>query len=406
MNVHPPRTGAAGPRGPGVRADCWIAVTPAARGGLSIEIKSKVGSMYGRALRELVEAGLGALELAHAAVEVEDGGALPFTVAARLEAAARRALPDLDRQFLIPAPPGGPPVEPLPRRERLRRSRLYLPGNEPRFMPNAGLHRPDAIILDLEDSVAPAVKDEARLLVRNALHALDFGGAERMVRVNQLPRGLEDLPFVVPHGLEVVLIPKCESAEEVRQVERDVREIAHAAEVAPPFLMPIVESARGALHAAEIAAASDLVAALTIGLEDYTADLGATKSREGAESFWARSTLVAAARAAGVQPIDSVYGDIDDMEGLRDWGERSRALGFVGMGCIHPRQIPVIHQAFAPTPEEIERAVRIVEAFEAAQAAGLGVVALGSKMIDAPVVKRAQFTVQQAREMGLLREES
>jgi citrate lyase subunit beta/citryl-CoA lyase len=166
--------------------------------------------------------------------------------------------------------------------------------------------------------------------------------------------------------------------------------------------MPILESAQGVENAVHIALASPFVAALTIGLEDYTADLGVVKTPEGTESLWARSRLVNAARAARVQAIDSVYGDVADDEGLLAWGRRSRAMGFHGMGCIHPRQIRVIHKAFAPSATEFAKALRIVEAFEDAEAKGLGVVSLGTKMIDRPVVLRARKLVDQAREAGLL----
>lgn len=396
--------GTAGPRGPEVRADCFVSLALRREGGRDIQVKSKVASMYGGAIRDLVEEGLEALGLPHARVEIEDAGALPFVLAARLEAAARRALPDLDRSFLPEAIAAAPAASDVaPQRDRLRRSRLYLPGNNPRFMPNAFLHGADGLILDLEDSVAPAVKDEAKILVRNALRALEFGGAERMVRVNQLPRGLDDLEFVVPHHAQLILLPKCEDPGQVVEASHRVQFLARKAGLAhPPLLMPILESARGVLHAEAIAAASDGVAALTIGLEDYTADIGAVKSASGEESFWARSVVVAAARAAEAQPIDSVFGDVEDVEGLRAWGRRSRAMGFVGMGCIHPRQIAVVHDAFAPSAEELERALRIVRAFDEAQADGRGVVALGSKMVDAPVVKRAQDLVRAARAMGRL----
>jgi citrate lyase subunit beta / citryl-CoA lyase len=155
-------------------------------------------------------------------------------------------------------------------------------------------------------------------------------------------------------------------------------------------------------NAFEIARASRAVVALSIGLEDYTAALGVAKTREGTETLWARQRLVNAARAAGVQAIDSVYGDVQDEAGLLAWGRASRAMGFVGMGCVHPRQVRVIHQAFAPTVEEIDRALRIVEAFREAEARGLSVVSLGSKMIDPPVVLRARRLVERAREAGLL----
>jgi citrate lyase subunit beta/citryl-CoA lyase len=175
-----------------------------------------------------------------------------------------------------------------------------------------------------------------------------------------------------------------------------------AAAARPLWLMPILESALGIENAFAIATASPRVAALTIGLEDYTADLGVVKTREGAETQYARLRLVNAARAAGLQAIDSVYGDVADLEGLTAWAARARGLGFEGMGCVHPRQIQVIHAAFAPSAAEIDRALRVEAAFRDAQAKGLGVVSLGSKMIDPPVVERARKLVERARRMGLV----
>jgi citrate lyase subunit beta/citryl-CoA lyase len=165
--------------------------------------------------------------------------------------------------------------------------------------------------------------------------------------------------------------------------------------------MPILESPRGIAAAYEIAAADPQVAALTLGLEDLSAELGAPRTSDGWESFLARQTTVYAARAAGVQPIASVFSDIDDEEGLAAYVRRERGLGFDGIGCIHPRQIPVIHQSFSPTKAEIEKALQIVRAFEEAEARGLGVVSLGSKMIDPPVVERARRLVNRARSMGI-----
>ena len=196
-----------------------------------------------------------------------------------------------------------------------------------------------------------------------------------------------------------------ETSGQVKRVRGRVDEIQERlGHTAPVWLMPILESAQGLENAVHIALASPFVVALTIGLEDYTADLGVVKTREGTETLWARSRMVNAARAAGVQAIDSVYGDVADEEGLLAWGHRSRALGFQGMGCIHPRQIRVIHKTFAPTVLEINKAKKIVLAFDDATANGLGVVSLGSKMIDPPVVKRAQKTIDLALKSGLLPE--
>ena len=399
--TNPSKTAESGRWGKDVRSDLHVAVEPRERGGIQLTVESRVDAIYGEALRAQIAEVLQSLRVEHARVTLHDEGALPFVVAARIEAAVRRAGPETGRRYPMPQVPLPPPSA----RDRLRRSRLYLPGNEPKYFINAGLHAPDAIILDLEDSVHAAEKDAARILVRNALRAVDFAAAERMVRINQLPLGLADLEEVVPEGPDVILIPKVEHAEQVLEVERHIREIqARVGLDRPLWLMPILESALGIENAFAIATASPRLCALTIGLEDYTADLGVARTAEGKESLFARSRVVNAARAAGLQAIDSVFSDVADMEGLRAWGQNSRALGFEGMGCLHPLQIPVIHEAFAPTPAEIEKAQRIVAAFEEAQAKGLAVVSLGSKMIDPPVVHRALTLVKRARQMGVLPE--
>jgi citrate lyase subunit beta / citryl-CoA lyase len=394
------RVGEAGKREAGVRSDCWIGVELRDRGGVTLDLQSKVAALYGAAIEAQLREGCNVLGVAHAALTVIDAGALPYVLAARLEAAVRRAGHVPPGPWLLPARadlavPGD--------RARLRRSRLYLPGNEPKFFANAGLHGPDGLILDLEDSVAPAEKDAARVLVRNALRALDFHGAERMVRINQGERGLADLEWIVPHGVQLVLLPKVEDPAQVRDVAAriaDLRRVHGGAE--PIHLMPIVESALGAWRAYEIAAACPEVVGLAIGLEDYTADIGAQRTLAGTESLWARAQVLNGARAAGVQPIDTVFSDVADEAGLRAAVLEAKSLGFVGKGCIHPRQIAVVHDAFAPAADEIDRAVRIVRAYEDAEARGLGVVSLGTKMIDAPVVKRALATVDLAVRMGRL----
>ena len=394
--------GEAGPQGDDVRSDLHAVVEIAEEGGVQVELKSKVGSMYGDSIRQTVIQVLEALGIEHAKVTIDDKGGLPFTIAARVEAAARRA--GVTGKGDARPPRTVSRTGPTPR-DRLRRSRLYLPGNQPKLMINAGLHLPDGVILDLEDSVHPDEKDTARLMVRNALRSIDFGGAERMVRINQLPLGFEDLKAVVPEGPDLILIPKVEGADQVSEVDERIRGIrAQDGDGHAIWLMPILESALGIENAYAVASAADTVVALTIGLEDYTADLGVIKTQEGTESAFARMRLVNAARAARIQAIDSVYGDVGDVEGLKDWARRSRALGFEGMGCIHPRQIETIHEAFAPSPDEISKALTIVAAFDEAQAKGLGVVRLGTKMIDPPVVLRAQRLVANARKMGLLPE--
>ncbi len=389
--------GTSGNRGPSVRSDCYISVSLTSFGGIKTEIKSKVQALFSRHITELVREVLHFYGIENALVGVEDSGALPYVMAARLEAAVKQLLP-ATKAFLLPVLPGSISETP---RDRIRRSRLYLPGDQPKLMINAGLYGADGIILDLEDAVAPSKKEDARYLVRNALRNNDFRGAELMVRINQLPAGLRDLSFIVPHPLNLVLIPKCESAAEVKAVDEEIGRLKQDSG-RNIWLMPIIESARGVLHAYEIASASPHVVAMAIGLEDYTADIGAERSPEGQESFYARSVVVNAARAAGIQPIDSVFSGFEDMEALRNVARTSRAMGFEGMGSIHPAQIAVIHECFNPGEKEIAKAKKIVKAFEAAEKEGIGVIALGTKMIDAPVVKRALRTIRIAEQNGLL----
>lgn len=389
----------AGRSGKDARSDLKVEFSLRSSGGISIEFVSRVATYYGDSIRQQATDVLKQMGVVDCHLLIEDEGALPFVISARIEAVVRRAWGGKGKRVLPERTAHRMPLQ----RDRLRRSRLYLPGGEPKYFISAALHQPDAVILDLEDSVHPDEKDAARLLVRNALRAVDFGACERMVRINQLPLGLADLEEIVPECPDLILIPKTETPEQVVEVARKIGEIKRRHAILDPiWLMPILESALGIENAFAISKADEAVVALTIGLEDYTADLGVVKTAEGAESLFARTRLVNAAKAAEVQAIDSVFGDVADMDGLRAWGVRSRAMGFEGMGCIHPGQIPVIHEAFAPTQTEIDKALKIVAAFEDAKSRGLGVVSLGSKMIDAPVVNRALQLVEQARVMGLI----
>jgi|SRR5579864_149118 len=393
------QAGEAGHCGAEIRSDLRVRLEPRERGGLEIQIASRVEVYYGDLIRRQAEEVLEALGVRHAHVEIHDEGALPFVIAARIEAAARRVGLGVGTRVL----PDRLALPESSTRDRMRRSRLYVPGSEPKYFINAALHGSDGVILDLEDSVHVSEKDAARLLVRNALRAVDFLGCERMVRINQIPLGLEDLDEIVPESPDLILIPKVESPQQVIEVDRRIAEIkGDYGMTRPIWLMPIVESALGIENAFSIATASPQIVALTIGLEDYTADLGVIKTLAGNESLYARQRVVNAARAAGIQTIDSVFSDVSDQEGLRAWALNSRALGFEGMGCVHPTQIPVIHEAFAPSAAEVERARKIGAAYDEAQKKGLGVVSLGSKMIDPPVVKRAVKVMAHAKAMGLV----
>ena len=390
------KSASAGNKGSSVRSDCCVNLELEDSGGIQIDLQSNVASLFGNSIVELCKHELNYFGINNAKLTIEDSGALPFVISARLEAAIKRCI-TIDKEYL---PDFIPENSYNTTKDRFRRSRLYLPGNSPKLMLNAGVHKPDAIILDLEDSVAPSKKYEAQFLIRNALRQIDFYGAERMVRINQIPAGLDNLDFIVPHNVHVILVPKCESDEQIYLVNKKIEELK--VNDNPIYLMPIIESALGVENAYKIASAAKNVVSLAIGLEDYTADLSTKRTDEGKESFFARSRIVNAARAAGIQPIDSVFSDVSDMEALSRVVTESKSLGFDGMGCIHPRQIKIIHESYAPTDLEIDNAKKIVNAFYEAEEKGLGVVSLGSKMIDPPVVKRAQRVIDLAINTDLL----
>ena len=388
-----------GNTGQRIRSDCQITLELTDNSGIQIELNSKVKIMFGDDIINQCKSTLEFFEIENAKVFIEDKGALQFVISARLEYAIKQLI-NTDKQFL---PDIIEENKYKSSKERFRFSRLYLPGNTPSMMLNAGIHFPNGIILDLEDAVAPAKKDEARFLVRNALRQVNFYGAERMVRINQGERGIEDLKYIVPHNVHVIIVPKCENAEDIKKLDTEIEKIKSKNNITEQiFYMPIIESALGVEKAFEIDVASENVAALAIGLEDFTADLGVKRTKVATESLYARTRLVNACKAAGIQPIDSVFSDVGDMDGLKENVRISKSLGFEGMGCIHPRQISVIHENFAPEADEIEKAKKIVNAFIEATEKGLGVISLGTKMIDPPVVKRAQNTINLAINLNII----
>ncbi len=393
------RISEAGNEGSAIRSDIHIRIEEKASSGIEINLESKVKTLYGDSIKALIHEGAEYYGLTGARIDLLDSGALPFAIMARFEAAVRKLI-QTDREFL---PVMKDCCKYQSKRDRFRRSRLYLPGDQPKIMVNAGLHNPDGIILDLEDSVSPEKKHDARFLVRNALRTLDFMGSERMVRINQGEMGLKDLEYIVPHNLHLVLIPKAETEDDVKAVDERISQIKDRCNISQDiFIMPIIESARGVMNSYAIAGASRNNVALAIGLEDYTKDIGTERSEDQSESLFALSFVLNAAKAAGIQAIDTVFSDVSDSEGLRKSVLSAKKMGFEGKGCIHPRQIKIIHSAFAPQEQEIDKAKAIFLAFKDAEKRHLGVVSLGTKMIDPPVVKRALKVISLAIAMGIL----
>jgi len=380
--------------GPKVKSDCRISYE-----NTEAELKITVNNEVSRdILEKAIRDTAARMGVSRGSVEVDDYGAAPFVAAARFEAAVRKVLGN-DFPTLPPARNIEPSGRNIP-----RRSRLYVPGNRPRFMEKAMSAGADGVILDLEDSVAPDRKFEARIMVAHALANLDFCGMEVMVRINQGEYAIDDLEWIVPQPVQHVLIPKVEIPDQVSVIRDMVEKVSKlCGREAGIWLMPIIESPLGVFNALDIArSAPDESAALTLGLQDLSAEIGVTPTAEGTESFTARSLIVLAARAAGLQPIDTVYADVKNEDGLRESVRSAKVLGFVGKGCIHPGQVPIINEGFLPSGAALDKAKQIVMAMEQAASEGLGAVALGSKMIDPPVAKQAQVVMDNAIRLGLI----
>ena len=286
----------------------------------------------------------------------------------------------------------------------LRRTMLFMPGNNPGMLQNGGVFGADALILDLEDAVAPQEKDAARLLVAQALQTVDYAASEKVVRINPLDTfAAEDIKAIVPCRPDALLVPKVEKPEDIIEVVR----MAAAAEQPgqPPVkLIALLETPAGIAEAYRIAKADVRVVALAFGAEDYTAALGAKRTKEGTEIFSARSIVVNSAAAAGIQSIDTPFTDVNDREGLLEDTELAKQLGFKGKLAINPRQIDDIHKVFNPTDKDIDWAQRVIKSIRKAEAEGSGVASLDGKMVDAPIVARAERILYLARLLGLAKE--
>lgn len=292
---------------------------------------------------------------------------------------------------------------------RLRRTMLYVPGNNPGMIRDAGIYPADCIMFDLEDSVSLAEKDSARFLVFEALRKLNFAGKELLVRINGLDSefGLEDLEAVVRTGKAGIRLPKTESARDVLDCEREIARIENEAGLpeGSTKMMAAVESAAGVLNAREIAAASKRLVGIAIGAEDYVTDLKTTRSPDGIELLFGRSMILLAARAAGIAAIDTVFADVNDEEGFRREVAHIKQLGFDGKSVVNPRQIKPVHEIYSPTAKEIDRALAVMEAIREANERGSGVISLNGKMVDKPIVERAQRVLDLAEAMGLYKTE-
>ncbi|MDR0921305.1 MAG: citrate (pro-3S)-lyase subunit beta [Lactobacillales bacterium] len=292
--------------------------------------------------------------------------------------------------------------------ERLRRTMMFVPGANPAMLRDATLYGADSIMFDLEDAVSLNEKDSARMLVFNALKTFDYSSVETVVRINSMDtEGLADIRAMVQAGVNVIRLPKTETAADIVEVDEAITEAEklYNVPVGTTKMMAAIESAVGVLNAREITTASTRLIGIALGAEDYVTNMKTKRSPEGSELFFARSYILHAARAAGIAAIDTVYSDVNNMEGFANEVEQIKQLGFDGKSVINPRQIPVVNKIYTPTEKEIQHAMKVIWAIREAEEKGSGVISLDGKMVDKPIVERAERTLSLAISAKVISEE-
>ena len=292
--------------------------------------------------------------------------------------------------------------------ERLRRTMMFVPGANAAMLRDAPLYGADSIMFDLEDAVSLKEKDSARVLVHSALKTFDYGNIEIVVRINALDAGgAEDIEAMVLAGVDVIRLPKTETAQDIIDVEAVITEVEQQNDipVGTTKMMAAIESAEGVLNAPAIAKSSTRLIGIALGAEDYVTNMKARRHPDGQELFFARSMILHAARAAGIAAIDTVYSDVDNTEGFEAEVRLIKQLGFDGKSVINPRQIPLVNTIYAPTEKEIQNAKEVIWGIREAEAKGSGVISVNGKMVDKPIVERAERVIALALAAKLITEE-
>lgn len=292
--------------------------------------------------------------------------------------------------------------------KRLRRTMLFMPGNNPGMLQNAGILGADAVILDLEDAVSLTEKDSARILVREAIRQIDYTQVEVVVRVNPLDTefGATDVDTIARVKPDTLMIPKADE-EQILRVDQMLTAIEkeEGFEAGSIQLIALIETAIGLETVYQVIKASKRVVGVLLGGEDLTSDLGIKRTKEGEEIFYARNKVATACRALRVDSIDTPFTDTNDDAGLAKDTAKAKSLGLTGKAAINPRQIDTIHAVFAPSEAELKHALRVLAAMEEAKKEGKGVFSLEGKMIDAPIINRATTTVELGKILGLIESE-
>lgn len=290
---------------------------------------------------------------------------------------------------------------------RARRTMMFAPANNPKMLVTAHLYGPDCVLFDLEDAVKYADKDAARDLLAEALKVVDYGDTEIFARINPLSTefGKDDVRVLVPAGLRKMRLAMCETPEQVKELDQLLTKVEkeHGIENGACKIQCSLETPLAVMNAVSIATASSRVISISFGAEDFTRTMGAERTKEGKELFVARTMVVMAAAIAGVDAIDTVWSDLDDEEGFKEEVKTSMNLGFAGKSCIHPSQVKIVHKIFTPNKEELEKSLEIVKAAEAANINKGGVITVNGKMVDIPVIAKAEKVVRLAKSTGMIK---
>ncbi|WP_295158348.1 aldolase/citrate lyase family protein [uncultured Brachyspira sp.] len=287
------------------------------------------------------------------------------------------------------------------------RSWLFAPANSPKLLYNSVIYKPDAIIFDLEDAVALKEKEDARELLIEALKSIDYGAIPIFARVNSIktPFGFDDIKYLVQAGLKHIRLPMCDSSEEIKEVDDFLTKLEeqNGIKKGTVVIAAALETPIGVYNAYDIAVASDRVIGISLGAEDFTRCMGIERTKDEEELAYARGKIVLEAHAAGVACVDGVYTKIDDMEGFKIQCERARSLGFTGKACIHPAQISYLHKAYLPKREDIEYSLEVLEAAAKTDISNGGVISLNGKMIDIPIIEKAEKIAALAKSAGMIK---
>lgn len=385
-------------------SDAQITVEPGTNG-IELNIESSVIQQYGRQIKAVVLETLKKLDVKNAKVSVVDKGALDCTLKARVEGAVSAPSMMIRIRRILGRSYNMAVINTNPNFKRLRRSMMFLNAQKPSLIKDPYVYKPDSIMLDLEDAVAENQKDAARYSLFHALKEIDYHGCERVVRINGLetPHWKEDIRVCVAGGADTIRISKTESAQDVKLVEEAITaaEKEFHKEVGSTLIMAAIESTKGILNVYDICQASDRLFGVALSGGDYTRDLQTSISKTGVELMGARQQMVIAARATGRMCFDTVYTDLDDMEGFRKDVEMIKTMGFDGKSIINPRQIPVCHEVFTPNEKQIRWAEAVVREIDTKKAMGIGVFTLNGKMLDVAFYDGAKRTIALAKAAGV-----